>query len=305
MLSQAARHASAPLRTAAALLLAASLVQAWHGGRHNQYEEMATKGFCQDSQGQFFNTLRCPGLGTKSGSFPATCQDTCDAIPACIGITVIPTSTDCYLNGEGLKSTDKAEAELYSGVGGWEYTGHSAGRGVIAGTNGVSNTVCYNKTAACVAAKGGDCDVTTTTTTTTTTATNTTATTTNTTTATVTTNTTATNTTNTTTITETTAAVNTTATAAAAVTVAVTTTAAVNTTAPAAVTAAANTTAAVNTTHAAHVATMDPKMMTFTYDVDCAVVDNATIAKACAAVTNMTTTQHPSVTFSGCTGSCG
>lgn len=43
----------------------------------------------------------------------------------------------------------------------------------------------------------------------------------------------------------------------------------------------------------------------FTYDVDCAVVDTATIAKACAATTAKTTTQHPSVTFSGCTGSCG
>jgi len=180
------------LRNAAALLLAASLVQAG-------YEEVLPKGACRDSKGEFFNRVYKVGLGS---GYLATCQDACDVIEPCIGITVYPDESGCQLNGEGLNSTDIAAAELASGsVGGWSYacssphTGSYNGSGGIAGTDGSSGYECHKKT------------VTTTITATTTTATNTTAT------------------------TKTTAAVNTTAAAPAAVTTAATTTAAVNTTA--------------------------------------------------------------------------
>jgi len=202
MLSQAARHAAAPLRTAAALLLAASLVQAG-------YEEMPTKGSCKDSQDRGFNMVAKIGLGS---GYLATCQAACDAIPLCIGMSVrdkytgpsFVLLTACYLNGEGLKSNDIAAVEQASGsVGGWKYTS-GTGSGSIAGTSGSSGWECHKKNV-------------TTTTTTTTTATNTTATTTTTTTTTVTTNTTATTTTTTTTTETTTAALITTTAAPIAV----------------------------------------------------------------------------------------
>jgi len=102
------------------------------------------------SSRRFFNRVYKVGLGS---GYLATCQDACDVIEPCIGITVYPDESGCQLNGEGLNSTDIAAAELASGsVGGWSYAcssphaGSYNGSGGIAGTDGSSGYECHKKT---------------------------------------------------------------------------------------------------------------------------------------------------------------
>jgi len=91
------------------------------------YEKMATQGECQDSQGEYFNYIAKWNLGD---GYLATCQATCDALPgSCIGISVYPTITACYLYGEGMKHSDLVAAEKASpssGSGGDEWQIHNS-----------------------------------------------------------------------------------------------------------------------------------------------------------------------------------
>ena len=86
------------------------------------------------------------GVDDDDNGYLATCQDACDAIAACIGISVEPAITACSLNGEGMKSTDEAAAESASGEDEWVYNYNSrSGSGVIAGTRGTSGYECFKK----------------------------------------------------------------------------------------------------------------------------------------------------------------
>merc|ERR1719424_2265701 len=116
MLSIASRPALALGLAATFLLLPPPLVQAG-------YEKMERNGECVDSEGKRFNRAFKYRLGV---GYLATCQAACDAIKSCIGISVWPEYTVCYINGEGMKSTDVAAVEQASGsVGGWYFTSNS------------------------------------------------------------------------------------------------------------------------------------------------------------------------------------
>ena len=74
------------------------------------------------------------------------CQNTCSALPSCVGIAVVPDNIACRLYGEGMKSTDEAAAESASGEDEWVYNYNSrSGSGVIAGTSGTSGYECFKK----------------------------------------------------------------------------------------------------------------------------------------------------------------
>ena len=69
----------------------------------------------------------------------ALCQHICNAIPACVGIFVYPGEQQCWLNGEGMKSADKAAAESFTKSLKlslpWGFVAYT-GTGGIAGTTG-------------------------------------------------------------------------------------------------------------------------------------------------------------------------
>ena len=99
-----------------------------------------------------FSSVHKSGLGSD---YLTACQNACDCIAACIGISVDTGHTAsvygnqnpkarCDLNGEGMTWLDIAAAESASGVDFWGNSEFS-GSGGIAGTNGLQGYRCYKK----------------------------------------------------------------------------------------------------------------------------------------------------------------